>query len=226
MKVSVIIPAYNEAKYLGKVLRSLSSQTVPPDEIIVVDNNSTDKTATIAKSLGAKVITEKKQGITPARDRGFNSSKYEIIARCDADTLVPKDWIEKIKDNFANPSLDALSGPVIYYDARYLNQSSLPSRFYFKTLYLLTGKRLLVGMNMILTRKIWEKVRKTVMSDDSKVHEDVDLSLKIAKVGGKIGFDKKLVVKASCRRIIHKPKSFFLEYPLRLLKTFWVNRGL
>ncbi len=224
MKVSVIIPAYNEAKYLGKVLSSLNSQTISPDEIIVVDNNSTDKTVDIAKSFGAKVIPEKKQGITPARDRGFNSSQFEIIARCDADTIVPKEWIERIKVNFADSKIDALSGPVIYYDARYLNTSTLPSRFYFKALSLLTGKKLLVGMNMILTREIWEKVRKIVTTDDSKVHEDVDLSLKIAKVGGVIGYDNQLVVKASSRRIIHKPKSFFLEYPLRLIRTYWVNK--
>lgn len=223
MKVSVVIPAYNEEKYLEKVLHSLNRQTVPPDEIIVVDNNSTDKTASIARTLGARVITEKLQGITPARNRGFNSSRFEIIARCDADTIVPKDWIEKIKKRFENPDLDALSGPVVYYDASFLNTSILPSRFYFEALHLLTGKRFLVGMNMILTRKIWHRVKNKVNHSDSKVHEDVDLSLKIIKVGGLIGYDNHLVVKASSRRIMRKPKSFFLEYPLRLLKTFWIN---
>lgn len=100
MKVSVVIPARNEEKYIGKCLQSLLEQEEKADEIIVVDNNSSDKTAEIAKSYGARVIKEKTQGITYARTLGFNSAKFEIIARVDADTTVPKDWILRIKKDF------------------------------------------------------------------------------------------------------------------------------
>lgn len=225
MKVSVIIPAYNEENYLGKALKSLNDQTVKPDEIIVVDNNSTDHTVNIAKKFGATVITESIQGITPARNRGLNSARFEIIARCDADVMVPKDWVEKIKQNFENMKIDALSGPVIYYDSFLNNTSVLPSHLYFTALKRLSrGNRYLVGMNMIITKKVWGKVKKQAILEDAKVHEDVDISLKIIKAGGVIGYDKSLVVKASARRIIHRPWSFFIEYPFRLIKTFWYNR--
>ena len=100
MKVSVVIPAFNEEKYIGKCLKSVVNQIMPADEIIVVNNNCTDKTEVIAKKFGARIVKEKVQGMTPARNRGFNSVKYEIIARTDADTVVPKDWIKIIKNNF------------------------------------------------------------------------------------------------------------------------------
>ncbi len=163
MKVSVVIPAYNEEKYIGKLLDSLNNQTVKADEIIVVDNNSIDKTATIALEKGATVVKEKRQGMIHARNCGFNSAKFEIIARCDSDVVVPKNWIKKIKSNFNKGNIDALKDPVTYYDMPILPKSSTPSKIYLKTFQLMSrGKNLLIGMNMILTKKIWIKVRKNV----------------------------------------------------------------
>lgn len=226
MKVSVIIPAYNEEAYLGRALSSLKNQTVKPDEIIVVDNNSRDRTAEIAKKFGATVVTEKKQGITHARNKGFNSVKHGLIVRCDADVILPVDWIEKIKLDFENMKIDALSGPVVYYDSPLNSNSVLPSQLYFSLLKTLSGgSRYLVGMNMIITQEMWAKVKNRVILEDSMVHEDVDISLKINRAGGVIGYDESLVVKSSARRIIHRPWSFFIEYSIRLLKTFWYNRG-
>jgi len=226
MKISVIIPAYNEEKYIGKVLNSLNNQTVKADEIIVINNNSKDKTVEIAKKHDAIVIKETKQGLIYARNKGFDSAKYEIMARCDADTEVPNDWIEKIVFNFNKQEIDALSGPVIYYDSFLRFASVIPSYLYFEIIKrLLRGKKHLVGPNMIITKKIWVKVKKYVHLNDSRVHEDLDLSLNLNKIGAKIGYDRSLVVKTSSRRIIKNPYSFFLEYPIRIIKTFWVNRN-
>ena len=112
-EISVVIPAYNEAKYLPKCLESIIKQTFNNYEIIVVDNNSTDNTAWIARSFGARVVKEKIQGMIPARERGFREAKAEIIARTDADTVVTKDWLEKIFRTFqTNPEVIALSGPI------------------------------------------------------------------------------------------------------------------
>jgi glycosyltransferase involved in cell wall biosynthesis len=226
MQVSVVIPTYNEEKYIGKVLKSLNNQTVNPGEIVVIDNNCKDKTTAIAKKLGAKVIKETKQGLIYARNRGFDSAQYEIIARCDADTEVQNNWIEKIIDNFSKGNIDALSGPVIYYDSFLRIFSVYPSDIYLKIIKILTkGKNHLLGPNMILTKKAWIKVKKLVHLDDKIVHEDIDLSLNLLKIGAKINYDRSLSVKTSSRRIVKNPFSFFFEYPLRLLKTFWVNRN-
>lgn len=77
---------------------------------------------------------------------------------------------------------------------------------------------------MIITKSIWKRVRDFVNPDDTIVHEDLDLSLKIINDGGKIGYDAKLIVSSSARRITGKPKSFFIEYPARVIKTFLVNK--
>ncbi|MCX7955942.1 MAG: glycosyltransferase family 2 protein, partial [Patescibacteria group bacterium] len=82
MTISIIIPAYNEEKYIENALKSLVNQTEKPDEVIVVDNNCTDKTIKIAKKyqkkLPLKIIHETKQGIAYSRNTGFNKAKGEI----------------------------------------------------------------------------------------------------------------------------------------------------
>lgn len=227
MKVSVIIPAFNEEDCIGRCLTGVLNQTVPADEIIVVDNNCTDKTAAIAGKFGVKIISEKIQGMTPARNRGFNSSKYDIVARIDADVVVPSDWISRIKKNFVKKGVDALTGPVILSDSRskLIAKSPLPAHIYIESLkFLSNGKIYLMGPNMSLTRDIWLKVKNKVNLDDKKVHEDLDLSLKIIKIGGKIKYDKKLIVYGSVRRMEKHPESFFIEYPIRMIKTFRANK--
>ena len=224
MKVSVIIPAYNEEVFIGKCLESIVNQEELPGEIIVVDNNSTDNTARIAGRMGVKVVKEKNQGLIFARNKGFVSARYEIIARCDADVIVPTDWVKRIKYNFETQNIDALSGPVLFYDS--IIKSPLPVQIYSESLkLLLRGNRALLGPNMAVSKRIWKIVKPLVSLNDSLVHEDIDLSINILRAKGKIEYDASLIVKTSARRIKKRPVSFFVEYPTRLLKTFWVNRA-
>lgn len=82
-KVSVVIPAYNEERAIGKTVKDFSKPYV--DEIIVVDNNSTDRTAKLAKKAGAKVILEKKQGYGFAIQRGLREASGDVIIITEAD---------------------------------------------------------------------------------------------------------------------------------------------
>jgi glycosyltransferase involved in cell wall biosynthesis len=91
--ISVIIPAFNEEKFLGNCLFSLKNQDFNDFEIIVVDNNSRDKTSKIAKKFGVKLVSEKNQGAALARNRGAKEAKGEILAFTDADTILPKNWL-------------------------------------------------------------------------------------------------------------------------------------
>lgn len=218
MRISVVIPAYNEEKFIGNCLESLMKQTVAPDEIIVVDNLSEDRTAAIAKAYNARVVVAKTRGMAHARNFGFNAARYEIIARCDADTVVPANWIERIKTDFQKP-VDGLTGPIIYPDAIF--KWAFFSKLYIHILKLVTGYYPLTGINMIVTKKIWLKVRNQVCSDDKKVHEDIDLTMHIKKKGGVIGYDPLLVVKSSGRRMNNNFRSFFIEYPVRMFRTLY-----
>lgn len=218
MKVSVVIPVFNEEKYISLCLDSLKSQEVKPDEIIVVDNNCTDKTVEIAKRYKVRIIKEKRQGIIFARNCGFNAARFDIIGRCDADTILPKNWIKKIKENFKKNKIDALSCLVAFQDLWLLKNNLFFPQAYFKTMNWLLGHQVLVGPGMALTKKIWRKVKNEVCLDDKKVHEDIDLAIHIARYG-KIKLDPTLIVYPSARRIKNNPLSFFIEYPIRLMKT-------
>lgn len=93
MKFSVIIPAFNEEDYLPKTLAAVkcaANEMNFPTEIIVVDNESIDKTAQIAKDFGAKIISEHEHNIAKIRNTGAKTSDAEILIFIDADTLVPK----------------------------------------------------------------------------------------------------------------------------------------
>jgi glycosyltransferase involved in cell wall biosynthesis len=221
MKVSVVVPVYNEERYLGRCLDALSNQTQKPDEIIVVDNNSTDNSVKIAKKYPVRIIKEKEQGISYARNAGFDAAKYPIIARADADVEVMPNWIERIKKDFANENIDAVAGTVYFPDSFGVWGNNL-------VLDLIKlaqkGQKTMFGLNMAISKKAWEKIRTYVNMDNKKVHEDMDLALWLNKANGKIVYDKKFIVKRSSRRIFNNPLSFFIEYPLRAVATITLPR--
>lgn len=223
MKLSVVIPVYNEEKYIALCLDSIMNQSEMPDEVIVVDNNCTDRTIPIAKRFGVRVVTEKKQGISYARNAGFDAATGDIIARCDADTHVPPDWIKRIKETLSEKKFDAIGGPVCYGDSAFFRrQSTKVVNLHAKTFKTFQNHEILYGMNMGLTKAVWEKVRNEVNNDNEEVHEDLDIANHIAKYG-KIKFDPKLLVYTSNRRMKKNPASFFIEYPIRMIKTMNVD---
>lgn len=119
MKISVIVPAFNEEKYIGECLTNLIMYAGDEIlEIIVVNNNSSDNTAHIARKFPkVRVVNEKRKGLSYARQKGLMEAKGELLAYIDADTLVSKNWIKKIQKEFTkNKNLVCLSGPYIYYD--------------------------------------------------------------------------------------------------------------
>jgi glycosyltransferase involved in cell wall biosynthesis len=219
MKVSVVIPAYNEEKYIGACLTSVLAQTEPADEIIVVNNNSTDKTAKIAASFpGVTVITQKKKGTTYTRNMGFDTANGDIIVRTDADSRVPKNWIKRIKKHFEDdPQLVAYCGPSRFEDipeaVQFKNWTVVGLNATFKQA---VGHDLLYGPNMAITKAAWNKIRNEVCMNAKVVHEDVDLALHVAKYG-RLVFDEKVVVTSSPRR--WTKLSPYFEYPYRFIRT-------
>ena len=105
IKVSVVVPAYNEEKFLPDCLMSLLKQDFDQKfEIIVVDNNSSDNTAKTAEDLGVKVVTEKRAGVCFARQAGTKAAHGDIIVSTDADCTFPANWLANIYKSFQNNS--------------------------------------------------------------------------------------------------------------------------
>jgi glycosyltransferase involved in cell wall biosynthesis len=92
--VSVVIPAYNAAKFISQAIESVLQQTLQPLEIIVVDDGSTDDTAKIAKSFAVRLVRQENLGASAARNRGIREARGEFIAFLDADDLWTKDKLK------------------------------------------------------------------------------------------------------------------------------------
>lgn len=108
MNISIVIPAYNEEKCIGRCLQALISGTETPDEIIVSDGMSTDGTVQIAKKYGAIVVKNEKRHAAGGRNAGINKAKGDIIVFIDADCIPDKDWLKEIHKAFEEEDIDGL----------------------------------------------------------------------------------------------------------------------
>jgi glycosyltransferase involved in cell wall biosynthesis len=156
MKLSFIIPAYNEELYLDACLDSILRQAAGRyHEIIVVDNGSTDATSEIArKKPGVRVVYEDRRGITRARQRGLEQATGDLIAYVDADTRLPPSWIDIAERAFqSDRDLLCLSGPYRYYDGPFFKRliNDMISAIVLPTGNILFGY-MLVGGNYVVQR--------------------------------------------------------------------------
>jgi glycosyltransferase involved in cell wall biosynthesis len=231
VKVSVVIPAYNESDRLAACLDAVMAQTVAPDEIIVVDNNSTDDTAAIAAAYpGVRVIRERQQGRVYARNQGFDSVHGDVIARIDADAEVPADWIDWIRRFYEVPLHQrvALTGGAHFRNMRVARFVSWTYNFFvFRLNHSLIGYPTLWGSNMALPAVLWQEVRDDVCLRND-VHEDLDLTIHLHRRGVAVRYDKNSRVQVEMRRI-HTDRQALWPYlqmwprTLRLHKYYsWV----
>lgn len=221
MRISVVIPTYNEEAMIGPCLAHLQAQTRPANEIIVVDNNCKDGTVGIAAQSGARIIIEAKQGIIHARNAGFNAATGELILRIDADTRVPPAWISEMERlAAAHPNAAAFTGPCTFYDRRFGRIFGFLQRaIFFGVSYFYQGHHTLFGSNMAIRKSAWEKVRDHVCTNgDHVVHEDIDLALHTFEVGGDIVYSDAIFVGISGRRMSHSVRSLF-SYVMRWITT-------
>jgi glycosyltransferase involved in cell wall biosynthesis len=106
LKISVVIPCYNEEEGVRHVINSLPNSV---DEVVVVDNNSTDRTAEVAASLGARVVAEKRKGYGAAYKAGLPAATGDITVTMDGDGSYPADQIEEVVDYLVAKDLDFVS---------------------------------------------------------------------------------------------------------------------
>ena len=220
LTLSLIIPAYNEEHHLKDCLDSVAAQTVLPDEVLVIDNNSTDNTVKIAKKYPfAKLIHEEKQGVIHVRNRGFDSAKSDIVGRIDADTLLPEDWVEHLLRIFADDTVAAATGPMFFYDMPLQQDNAFAEDFFKSSLYKYDKNfPFLAGNNMAIRKHVWDIVKEHTCKVKT-IHEDIDLAIHLQRGGHKIVYDSELVAGTSSRRYDDPPLKF-INYMKMMTRTF------
>lgn len=204
LKLSVIVPAFNEEKYIGRCLESIIEEAGDDVyEIIVVDNASTDRTSQIAKKYkGVKVVRENRKGLTKARQAGFLAAKGDILAYIDADSIVNRGWFHRVRKEFEkNPKLVCLSSPYSLYDASkwkrvatwaYWNLLGYP-------IYKFLIQYMVQGTNIAIKRSVLLKIG----GFDESIEfygEDTDIARRLNRIG-KVKFLRRPLVASSARRM-------------------------
>ncbi len=205
LTLSVIIPVYNEEYYLADCLQSIAKQTILPDEVIVVDNGSTDNTVGVARQFPfVSLIHEPRRGIAFARDAGFNVATGDIIGRIDADSRPLPGWVEHIKRYYRKPERanNSLSGRGYYYNLRWPKAVGLAQHIIaFKGNRLIMGGYILWGSNMAIPRRVWLDVQGLVCHRRD-IHEDIDLSIHLKDKGYRVDYRKSMLVGVEMRRVL------------------------
>lgn len=223
MNISVVIPAYNEQQYISACLSSLSKQTKAPFEIIVVDNNSSDKTCEIVRRQfpHVRLIHEPKQGMAHARNAGYNAARGTIIARCDADCRPPADWISQIEKQFTDTSVNVVTGPTEFYDYPFAVTPVMIRCM--RVVKNSIGYALTYGPNHALRTHVWNTIAHTTCANDQRIHEDGDLGFHLHEAGFEVHIQPDLMMIASARRLIRHPYEIMIDYPRRLEYTLKIH---
>jgi glycosyltransferase involved in cell wall biosynthesis len=230
-KISVIIPFYNAEKTLEQCLPSVCKQKVKPDEIILVDNNSTDSSKEIVESFIndfreikiVYLICEKK-GPSAARNKGANIAIGDWLIFTDSDCVPSQSWISDYIAHFDKETLGAVAGCITPYQ---------PTNLVQKTLSLFTlpeNKEEVIHDNFTITKGLYPAanlaVRKKVYNlvggfkEDLKYSEDRELCSKIYKSGYKIKAIKNAIVqhihRTSLSGLIKQSFGFGTGHPYKL----------
>ena len=231
-RLSVIVPAFNEEEMLADCLRTLAAQDEPVDEIVVVDNNSTDATVAVAEALAdqfpaIRVMHARVQGVINARSAGFDEATGDVLARVDADTRVAPSWARAVRDFFAvhGTRFAAGSGLCSCHDLPWQGMFRRQQRRITDSVAasLANGDESaadstrLFGSNMAISRRAWETVRAD-RSRRTDVFEDLDLSLTLEAAGYRMGLIPHADAQISGRRFL-SPLRAYLRYCWRDQRT-------
>jgi glycosyltransferase involved in cell wall biosynthesis len=207
--LSLVIPAYNEERYIGACLDAVAAQSVMPDEVIVVDNNSKDSTIKIAEKYPfVTLIHEKRQGLRFSRNTGLDEATGDILGRIDADTMINPEWVKRVKHAFsgAHP-VDAMTGPCYYHDMPFREFGFMMDKLFRSVLYK-ENDPVLYGSNMAISRQVWHDIRDEICQD-GEFFEDLDLTIHLEDHDYHVKYDQKLVVGVSARRLDDSPVDFY-----------------
>ena len=230
--MSVIVCAHNEAGYLPACLHSLLAQSRRPDEIIVINNASTDETRAVAAQIpGVRVVDEPRKGLVVARETGRRAAQGDILVYVDADCRAPLMWLRRVERHFARDAqLLAISAPYRFYDWDWWGRTLI--RAYDVTLAPVTQllvKRILrigtifYGGNFAVRRPALEAIG----GFDTRIEfhgEDTNLGRRLFAIG-KVNLVRDCYLYTSARRYVAMGKGTVIRlYVRNFTSELWHHR--
>lgn len=223
MKISVVVPAYNEEKYIRPCIESLIAQDFRDFEVVVSLNACADNTEGVVRMIVdeyeaneiVKIVYEDEKGVARARQRGVEAASGDIVASADADTVYPEDWLSKLVKHFDNDDVVLIYGSVWMKDgswwlkflARYVYTWFMQVSKFF-------GKDNVTGMNFAYRKDLFKKAGGYDLN--LKSAEDIYLGQKLKKYG-KVVFGPSVCVYTSPRRFERGFWRFFWHH----VKNYW-----
>jgi glycosyltransferase involved in cell wall biosynthesis len=213
LSLSVIVCAHNEARYVAACLHSVLAQTRPPDELLVVNNASTDETRAVALEIPhVRVMDEARKGLVLAREAGRRATSGDVLVYLDADCRAPLTWLARVERHFRRDArLIALSAPYRFYDWDWWGRTLI--RAYDITLvpatqllvHVLRLGTIFYGGNFAVRREALDRIG----GFDTTIEfhgEDTNLGRRLLKVG-KVGLYRDCFLHTSARRYVAMGKA-------------------
>ena len=211
-KVSVLIPAFNEEKYILTTLQALLKQDYLNFEVIIVNNLSTDNTRKVVEDFindhphlqNMTIVDENLQGTNHARERGRKIATGDIIAQLDADCIPASNWISRGVKLMQKSNIVAVTGPYDYFDTfffrRYITLLAqiifYPVVDTFSQLFKKGG--IIIGGNTFIDATVLEKAG-GYNTSFTFYGDDIDIAKKVFSYG-RIFYSNQLILKSSSRR--------------------------
>ncbi|WP_338472673.1 glycosyltransferase [Niallia sp. XMNu-256] len=230
--VSVIIPAYNEEKVIGRTIESILKSNYPNLEMIVVDDGSNDQTSLVVNnkykgSDKVHLFQKRNEGKASALNLGVQKAKGEILVAIDADTVVPPNSISMLVRHFADENIAAVSGNV-----RVGNRENLLTSW--QHIEYVTGfnleKRGFATLNCIPVVPgaigAWRKqvVEELDYFSNDTLAEDTDMTLKILRKGYKVVIDEQAYAYTEAPKTVRDFLKQRFRWTFGTLQCFWKHK--
>lgn len=223
--VSLYIPAYNAAPTLALCLEAVLQQSYPIDEIVVVDDGSSDHTAEVAAGINVKLIKHgNNKGVAAARNTGIRETRNDFVAAIDSDCIVEPDWLEKCMKNFSKPGVAAVGGKLIEIKSSRIIDS-------WRALHLkhhwgdgkLVNPDFLSGSNLVLRHDAVEQVGE-YNEKFSTNYEDVEFSRRVREKGFDLVYESEAIARHIREDTIKSLLVTFWSWHYHLFNKRWSLR--
>ncbi len=201
--VSIIIPVYNAEKNIDALIKSLLNLDYPKEllEIILIDNNSIDKTREIIKLYPVKLLEERKiQSSYAARNKGIKNAKNEIIAFTDSDCIVTSQWIGEGVKSLVSESADLVGGKVEFVYSKHKTAAELyDSITNIQTESVIKDRNAATTANLFVKSSLFERIG--LFTDSVKSGDDIRWTSEATRTGFLLVYAPNAIVKHPTRRL-------------------------